>query len=207
MPCNSSKHVVPVDASLYCSAPPLTTSRVTPPHRPMRAEEARRLRKPLRTNKTEAEEVIETAEFAFNDEEEKVDVEPRIEPDPRHVITRVAAVSVRHPGPAAAASSGETRHPSNRAQSPIRPGPANPARRPGRLKAPSLGRRLIPSWTCRCRPSGNRPRPQRPGPAEVCRRRRAGHRGALCQPPSGVHEGGGPFANPPRSTTCPQRRP
>ena len=57
MPLSTSKRVALVDAASHCSAPPLTSSRITIPPRPTRTEEARRPRAPLRTVKAEETEV------------------------------------------------------------------------------------------------------------------------------------------------------
>ena len=99
MPLNPSKRVILVDASSYCSAPPLaTSSRILLPPRPTRAEEARRPHAPLRAVKAEVRESeAESVEFVFEDEEEEKaeaeDVKPKIELDPRQLSARVAAIS------------------------------------------------------------------------------------------------------------------
>ena len=153
MPLNPSKRVILVDASSYCSAPPLaTSSRILLPPRPTRAEEARRPHAPLRAVKAEVRESeAESVEFVFEDEEEEKaeDVKPKIELDPRQLSARVAAISIRQPSSAASASSGEERDGSFRTQPPCRVppsqlGPADPPRRPGRPKGSKSRPRIVP---------------------------------------------------------------
>ena len=150
MQLTPSKRVVLVDASSYCSAPPLaTSSRILLPPRPTRAEEARRPRTPLRAVKAEVRESeTDSVEFVFEDEEEEKpegDVKPRIELDPRQLSARVAAISIRQPESAASTFSGEERNCLFRMQPPCRVppsqlGPADPPRRPGRPKGAHLAR-------------------------------------------------------------------
>ena len=140
MPLTPSKRVVFVDHSSYCSAPPLTSSRVILPPRLTHAEEARRPRAPFRAVKAKVRESeTDSMEFVFEVIEEKVDVKPIIEPDPRHLSARVAAISIRQPESAASTSSGEDRHSSFRTQPPCRvpPSQLGPARRRRKRKTSS----------------------------------------------------------------------
>ena len=186
MPLNPSERVVLVDASSYCSAPPLATfSRILLPPRPTRAEEACRPHAPLRAINAEVRESeAESVEFVFEDEEEKAkDVKPKIELDPHQLSARVAAISIWQPSSAASASSGEER---DGTQPPCRVppsqlGPVDLPQRPGRPKGSKRGRKSRRSRTCQSRQSAQ----QRPEPPKVWLRRRVGLRGALRQSPSG----------------------
>ena len=107
MPANRSK-VILRDFNAYCSAPPLTSSRILLPPRLTRAEEARRPRAPLRAVKAEVRESEEFVEFVLNEEDdEKPEIEVKIEPDPRQLVACVAAITIRQPKSATSTSSEE----------------------------------------------------------------------------------------------------
>ena len=153
MPSNLGKGTVPRDA--YCSAPPLTSAPLIllPPRLPSRAEEARRPRTTLAhrprapllaiVKREVRESEMDSAEFIV-DERDAVDVkvEPKIEPDPRHLSAQVAALAIRHPDSTASTASEEAQGPSGIAYrtQPLctipssQLGPAAPARKPGRPK-------------------------------------------------------------------------
>ena len=98
MPANLGKRLVALDSSSYCSAPPLTSSRILLPPRPTtRADEARRPRAPpsaVRAKVRDSE--IEFVEVVVDDH---VDVRPnaKVEPIPNRPCVRVAAVTVVQP--------------------------------------------------------------------------------------------------------------
>ena len=154
MPATLSKWIVLRDSS-YCSVPPLTTSsHVLLPPRLSRTEEARR--PPLRAIKAEVRESEpESVEFVVDEEDDKRPVKQevpiKIEPDPRQITARVAALAIRQPTSTASTSSEEAQGPSGidyRTQ-PLchvpsgRLGPADLPRRPGRPKG-SKSRPRIP---------------------------------------------------------------
>ena len=162
MPSNLGKGTVPRDA--YCSAPPLTSAPLIllPPRLPSRAEEARRPRTPLArrprapllaiVKRKVRESETDSAEFVVDERDvEDVKLEPKIEPDPRQLSARVAALAIRHPALSASTSSEEAQGPSAiayRTQSlcaipSSQLGPAASARKPGRPKG-SKSRPRIP---------------------------------------------------------------
>ena len=107
--------MVLVDAACYCGAPPLaTSSRLLLPPRPTRASEARRPCAPLRAVKAEIRESeTDSVEFGVDNEDVKPDVaQIKIEPDPRQIFARVAAIRVRQPASTASKSSEEAQGPS-----------------------------------------------------------------------------------------------
>ena len=107
----------------YCSAPPLTSS-LRPP-RLSRAEEARRPLAPLREVKAEVFESEESVEFIVDEEdlERPVKLEQPvkcerpfiIEPDPRQITARIAAIAIGQPTSAASTSLEENPGPSGTA--------------------------------------------------------------------------------------------
>ena len=161
MPTNWGKGTVSRDA--YCSAPPLTSTPLIflPPHLPLRAEEGRRPRTPLAhrpraplfaiVKREVHESETDSAEFVVDERDaEDVKVEPKIEPDPRQLSARVAALAIRHPDYTASTSSEEAQGPraiAYRTQ-PLcaipssQLGPAAPARKPGRPKGSKSKRRI-----------------------------------------------------------------
>ena len=115
MPAIKSK-VVLRDFDAYCSAPPLTTSsHLLLPPRLTRAQEARRTRAPLCDVKPEVRELeADSVEFVVDedDEEIKPDIrQPKIEPDPRQLTVKIAALAIRQPTSAASTSSEEAQRP------------------------------------------------------------------------------------------------
>ena len=149
MPATLSKRIVLRDS--YCSAPPLTTSQVFLTPRLSRAEEARRPGAPLKLVKAE---VCESVEFVVNKEDAERPVKQewpvKIEPDPRQLTARIAAIAIRQPESAASTSSKEAQGPSDssyRTQPLCRVpsgqiGPADPPGRPGRPKGSKLRPRI-----------------------------------------------------------------
>ena len=144
MPLSTSKRVL-ADFNAYCSAPPLkTSSRLLLPPRPTRAEQARRPCASLRAVKAEfRESEVDSMEFVIDDEDadDKPEVGSiKIEPDPRQLIARVAAIETRQPASTASTSSEEAQGPSLYRTQPLcrvppcQLGPADPPRRPGRPK-------------------------------------------------------------------------
>ena len=82
-------------------------------------------------------------EFVLTEEyDEKPDFPVKIEPDPRQLVARVAAIRIRQPESAASTSSEEAQRPSTSSyrKQPLccvpaaELGPADPPRRPGRPK-------------------------------------------------------------------------
>ena len=134
MPAKLSKRIVLRD--FYCLAPPLTTSpHVLLPPRLSRAEEARGPHAPLRPVKREIRESeSESVEFVVDEEEVerpiKVERQVKIEPDPRQLSVRIAAIAIRPKSTASTVPFGQL-------------GPADPPRGCGRPKG-SKSRPRIP---------------------------------------------------------------
>ena len=92
-----------LDRDAYCSAPPLSTSSLSPP-RLTRKAEVRRPRAPIITVNQEVTSSIESVEFVV-DEDFDVDLKPiKIELDPRQLRAGIAALAIRPP-PSSASSS------------------------------------------------------------------------------------------------------
>ena len=183
----SSKRVVFRDS--YCSAPPIASS-LRPP-RLSRDEEALCPPAPLVVVKAEVRE-LETLsmEFVVNEEDVerpiKVERPFKIEPDPRQLTARIAAIAIRQPTPAASTSSEEAqgpREPAYRMQ-PLchvpsgQPGPADPPRGRGRPKGSKFRPRIPVVY-------GLPVPPERAAAAKACTER-------------------GAMPIPLRSTACPQ---
>ena len=144
MPRNLSKRLALVDATSYCSAPPLaTSSHLLLSPRLTRAKEARRKRAPLREVKREVwESEADLAEYAVDASDEsdiKPDIKPVIERNPRQLTACVAAIAIRRL-PSAVSEEAQRPSTSNYRTQPLcsvpsaRLGPADLPRRPGRPK-------------------------------------------------------------------------